>query len=628
MKRELVEKYTALPRSVKVLLQAVLDVISVFAAYTGSLLVRFGAEIPTETAALFTRSIIPIVLIYILFFNAFALYRSFWETTISEEFFTVTIASVGATASVDLLMLIFSPEHVLPQSVYLAGGTIVMVLVGYSRLYYRVMRRMALRMKATKLERAMIIGAGETGDMVIRQLIEMKSFGVQPVIVIDDDKKKLHKRVQGIRVAGNRNDIPELAKKYLIDIIIFCLPSAGGDQKREILKICTLTKCKIRTVPGLDEIMHNGDLTRFRKIKMADLLPRPEIKINVPGVREYISGKTVLVTGGGGSIGSELCRQIAALEPQELVIFDIYENNAYELQLELQHKYPGFPVTVEIGSVRDRKRLDDIFISHRPDVVFHAAAHKHVPLMEANPAEAVNNNVFGTLNTAEAADRFNVKRFVLISTDKAVHPSSVMGATKQLDEQLIQYMNTYSKTQFVAVRFGNVLGSNGSVIPIFQKQIENGGPVTVTHRDITRYFMTIPEAVQLVLQAGSLAQKGEIFILDMGAPVRIDDVARSLIRLSGYEPDVDIKIEYTGLRPGEKLFEELFLDEEKTEKTELGGILVGCSKSPSPDEVKRNLEWLREQIDADADVRKCLQAVLKTYHPAPVLTRDDEDPSK
>lgn len=400
-----------------------------------------------------------------------------------------------------------------------------------------------------------------------------------------------------------------------IDIIIFCVPSASGLERREVLQICMETNCAVKTVPSIREIMNPGNSGMIRDIEMQDLLPRPEVKVNVQGIKEFVAGSCVLVTGGGGSIGSELCRKIAVYVPSQIIIFDIYENNAYELQMELQQNFPYIKVEVEIGSVREVGRLDDLFAKYRPKIVFHAAAHKHVPLMEVSPAEAVKNNVFGTYNVALTAEKYETKRFVLISTDKAVHPSSVMGASKRLAEHVVHYMNSFGKTEFVVVRFGNVLGSNGSVIPLFQRQIANGGPVTVTHKDITRYFMTIPEAANLVIQAGCLAKKGEVYILDMGEPVRIDEVARALIRMSGYRPDEDIQIEYTSLRPGEKLYEELFLDEEQPDHTDFEGIFIAKSLHPSPEETKTNLEWLQDQMDQKADIRECLQKLLITYTP-------------
>jgi len=614
-------KIEAMPRQARIILQVLADVASVAGAYACSLFVRFAGAVPGVFRENLQYSIAAIVLIYLIVYNTFSLYRSFSEQSNMERLIKVQVAAACGGASVYILTRLLSPKSLLPISVYVAGTILSMLFTSYSRLNYYARNRIRQIRQAQKMERAMIIGAGDTGEIVIRQLFETRNSTVLPVVIVDDDDRKQYHKLHGIRVAGKREDIPRLVERYQIDVIIFCMPSVGITQKREILRICSETKCKIRTVPDLDEIMHPEQLTRFRKFEMSDLLPRPEIRIDVPGIRDYLTKSCVLVTGGGGSIGSELCRQIALFEPEKLVIFDIYENTAYDLQMEMRHCFPCLPVFVEIGSVRDPRRLEELFSRYKPDVVFHAAAHKHVPLMEVNPAEAVKNNVFGTLNTAMAADRHRVRRFVLISTDKAVRPTSVMGATKRLAEYVVQYMNSFSGTLFLAVRFGNVLGSNGSVIPLFQKQIELGGPVTVTHKDITRYFMTIPEAARLVLQAGSLAHRGEIFILDMGEPVRIDDVARLLIQLSGYQPDVDIKIQYTGLRPGEKLCEELFMDEERTERTEFGGIMVGKAQPPPPEETRRILDWLQVQIDCGTDVRECLKSVLKSYCPSQAAER-------
>jgi len=615
-------KHKTFPKWFKITSQVAFDTISIFIAYFGSLLLRFGAAIPDENIDLFLRAIIPTILIYILCFKLFGLYKSLWETASIDELLKVCISSVCGGFIVALLMSLIGRSY--PISVHFAGYGITMILAGYTRLAYRVVRRVKHRLCSGTMKKAMIIGAGDMGDSVIRQLQENRTSGISPAVLIDDDRNKKNSYLRGIKVAGSRDDIARLTEELKIDVIVFCIPSASAKDRKDILNICAKTKCEVKTVPGLDEIFSSDQVVSFRKIEMTDLLTRPEIHSDESSIREYITDYTVLVTGGGGSIGSELCRQIARYHPARLVIFDIYENTTYELQIQLEKRFPNLNIRVEIGSVRDEKRLEEVFSQYKPDVVFHAAAHKHVPLMENNPAEAVKNNIFGTFNTAKAADRHGVKRFVLISTDKAVHPSSVMGATKRMAEHVIQYMNSFSKTQFVAVRFGNVLGSHGSVIPLFRRQIEEGGPVTVTHKDITRFFMTIPEASRLVLQAGNLAHKGEIFILDMGAQIRIDDMARTLIRLSGYEPDIDIQIVYTGLRPGEKLYEELFLDEEMTEKTEAGGIMVGHAQHPAPEEIRDNLIWLKEQIEAGADVRACLQKILPTYHP---LT-NEKDPTE
>lgn len=609
----MIQKIAVFSKPTKIFLQVVVDFVCIIAAYLFSLLLRFGGVIPSNTIMIFMEAILPITAVYIAFFYLFSLYRSMWETASVDEMIKTSLASTISTVVVMAVMSQFQAH--LPLSVYIAGGVLVIMFTGYSRLNYRIFRRVARTFSRCEYKRAMIIGAGETGALVTRQLFESTVFKMKPVVIIDDNNHKRGTTIRGVSVAGDRNDIIRLVKKYQVDVIIFCVSSATDAQRQEILKICFETECEVKTVPGMEELLASSKSTMIRDIHMSDLLPRPEVTLDIQGISDYIKDACILVTGGGGSIGSELCRQIAAFSPRELVIFDIYENNAYDLLQHMKRKFPGCNVVVEIGSVRDIKGLEKMFKKHLPDIVFHAAAHKHVPLMETNPEEAVKNNVFGTWNTAQMADKYGVKRFVLISTDKAVKPSNIMGATKRLAEHVISYMNSYSQTKFVAVRFGNVMGSNGSVIPLFKKQISHGGPVTVTHKEITRFFMTIPEAARLVLQAGSIAQDAEIFILDMGKPVRIDDVARTMIRLSGYRPDVDIKVEYTGLRPGEKLHEELFLEAERAEKTKLPGIYVGHAMHPSPEATRENLDWLLLQLNTDADIQKCLMKILHTYQP-------------
>lgn len=597
----------------KRILQIAADIISIFVAYFCSLLLRLGGIIPAEYFSTFLYTIGPIIVVHIVLYYALGLYRSLWETASIDELIKIVIGTAIASGIV-FVAVQFIDMQSMPDSVYIAAGLIIMMLVGFTRLSYRIFRRL-FRFKADNLRRTMIIGAGETGTFIIRQLVETHTFGMVPVVLVDDDQKKQNIWIRGVRVAGDRNDIQRLAGDYEIDTIIFCVPSASVEDRREILRICSETGCMIKTVPGIRDIINNGTVAIMRDIEMTDLLSRPEVDLDTAGISEYLTGVCVLVTGGGGSIGSELCRQIALFSPKKIVIFDIYENNAYELLMEMQQHFPDIETVVEIGSIREMERLTELFAAHKPDVVFHAAAHKHVPLMEINPAEAVKNNVFGTWNTAQTADLYGVSRFVLISTDKAVNPTNVMGATKRLAEYVIQYMNSVSKTQFVAVRFGNVLGSNGSVIPLFKNQIAQGGPVTVTHKDITRYFMTIPEAARLVLQAGSLVEKGELFILDMGDPVRIDDVAQTLIRLSGLRPDIDIKIRYTGLRPGEKLYEELFLQDEMVSDIGIPGVFMGCSQKSKSKMVKKELEWLQSQLETGANMRECLASIIQTYDP-------------
>ena len=433
--------------------------------------------------------------------------------------------------------------------------------------------------------------------------------------VIDDTSSKFGKRLCGVPIVGNRNDIPAMVEKYKISKIIYAIPSAPAAVRKEILDICTTTGCEVQMLPGIFQMV-NGEVSvsKLRKVDPQDLLGRDPIKVNLDEIMGYISGKTVMVTGGGGSIGSELCRQIARAKPKQLIIFDIYENNAYEIQMELKRNHPELNLEVLIGSVRNTNRLDYVLGKYQPELVFHAAAHKHVPLMEDSPNEAIKNNVFGTYKMAKAAAKYGVKRFVLISTDKAVNPTNIMGASKRLCEMVVQMMNRESETEFVAVRFGNVLGSNGSVIPLFKKQIEAGGPVTVTHPDIIRYFMTIPEAVSLVLQAGYYAKGGEIFVLDMGEPVKIDTMARNLIRLSGYEPDVDIKVQYTGLRPGEKLYEELLMKEEGMQDTANKLIHIGKPIEMDDEQFKEQLDRLEKACKEEVtNMKDIVSEIVPTY---------------
>ena len=438
------------------------------------------------------------------------------------------------------------------------------------------------------------------------------------VCLIDDNPMKQGMRLEGVRIVGNRKDIPEAAQHYKVNRIIFAIPSCSAADKKEILNLCSTTRCEIQTVPGIYQLV-NGEvsITQLKKVDILDLLGRDPVQVDMHEIAQYISNKVVMVTGGGGSIGSELCRQIAKRQPKQLIIFDIYENNAYEIQMELQREYPQLDLVVLIGSVRNTARVNYILSTYRPEIVFHAAAHKHVPLMEDSPNEAIKNNVFGTYKMAKAAANAGVRKFVLISTDKAVNPTNIMGASKRLCEMVVQMMNRTTDTEFAAVRFGNVLGSNGSVIPLFEKQIAAGGPVTVTHPEITRFFMTIPEAVSLVLQAGCYAKGGEIFVLDMGQPVRIDDMARNLIRLSGYEPDVDIPIVYTGLRPGEKLYEELLMKEEGLKETPNKLIHIGRPILMDDELFRQHLAELeRACVSESTDIINLVASMVDTYHPA------------
>ncbi len=594
----------------------VADAICVFAAYLCTLLFRFGGRIPSYFITAFLSTITHIILIYFIVNWLFRLYASLWEHAGLEELMYVFCSSFIATAL--CYALAFFLKNPLPRSVYIAAGLVIILLEGGLRMAYRLLRRLRVtgRFSHEKTP-ALIIGAGDAGASLVAQMLENRTLDVIPVAIVDDDPEKKNQRVHGIRVMGTTQDIPAIVRRYQIKQVIFAMPTADSVARRHILEICTRTGCEMKIIPTMEAMLEGGGVGQMRDVNVADLLDRPQVKLDMAAVSSYLSGSTVLVTGGGGSIGSELCRQIAKFKPKKIIIFDIYENNAFDLMMELRGKYgKELDVEVAIGSVRDVRRVDEVFAVYKPDVVFHAAAHKHVPLMETSPAEAVKNNVDGTFHVAKGADIAGVKRFVLISTDKAVNPTNIMGASKYLCELIVQYMNQKSRhTSFVTVRFGNVLGSNGSVLPLFRRQIAAGGPVTVTHKDVTRYFMTIPEAAQLVIQAGSMAKQGEVFLLDMGDPVRIDDFARTLIRLSGYEPDVDIMIQYTGLRPGEKMYEELLQESETQGKSDFPGILIGKTHPLSADEILTKIDRLRAQVAADPDnTHKYIAEAVPTYH--------------
>ncbi|HBF7851344.1 TPA: polysaccharide biosynthesis protein [Clostridioides difficile] len=473
-----------------------------------------------------------------------------------------------------------------------------------------------------KVSNILIIGAGDAGEMVIQELKRNPELKKVAVAIIDDDKNKIGRIIHNVKIVGTTSDIKDVVEKYNVDEIIFSIANIEKRRKKEIIDICKNTNCKIKTIPGIYEIIDGKvDIKQIREVEIEDLLGREPIKTNLREISNYIEGKVILITGGGGSIGSELCRQIAGFNPKELIIVDNYENNAYSIQQELLRKYKNkLDLKTVIASIREKKRMDEIFNKYKPEVVFHAAAHKHVPLMESSPGEAIKNNIFGTLNIAGLSSKYRAKKFVLISTDKAVNPTNIMGATKRAAEMIIQTMNAESQTEFVAVRFGNVLGSNGSVIPLFKKQIEDGGPVTVTHPDIIRYFMTIPEAVGLVIQAGAMAKGGEIFVLDMGEPVRILDLAKNLIKFSGFEPDVDIKIEFSGLRPGEKLYEELLMSEEGLLDTEHKKIFIGRPIDVDREKITKYLKLLRE-ITNNEEVEK-IDGIMRELVPTYIKPED------
>jgi FlaA1/EpsC-like NDP-sugar epimerase len=512
--------------------------------------------------------------ITILIFYFCRLYHSLWKYASIDEVTNILIGCILAAAVQYIgihIMKLHVPRSYYPLSmVFLMGGMIA------TRFLYRFLRMASYRYHGAKKSRIMVIGAGEAANVIIREISLSQYVDGVVVCVIDDNRSKVGRYIQGVKIVGTRQKIAEAARKYEITDIIIAMPSAPRKEIRSILEICQETDCVLKILPGIYQLINEEvSVSRLRTVEIEDLLGREPVEIDSKEVSDFLRGKVVMVTGGGGSIGSELCRQIASFHPDKLIIIDIYENNAYFIQQELKSKYPHMELIVLIASVRNTNRMDQIFKKYRPEFVYHAAAHKHVPLMEESPNEAIKNNVGGTLKLVKAADKYGVRRFIFISTDKAVNPTNIMGASKRICEMIIQTYNRRSKTEFVAVRFGNVLGSNGSVIPLFKKQIMNGGPVTVTHPDIIRYFMTIPEAVSLVLQAGVYAHGGEIFVLDMGEPVKIDDLARNLIRLSGFVPDKDIRIVYTGLRPGEKLYEELLMKEEGLKETNNNRIFVG-----------------------------------------------------
>ena len=648
------------------------DAVAVNLSYFLGLLLRFDlhfSSIPADYMNAFA-GFAPIYTIFALItFYVLHLYNSLWRFASFSELNRIFLATVITTLF--QILGITGLFRRMPVSYYITGCLVQFLMVVAVRFGFRyiTLERTRREQSRSAVHNAMVIGAGAAGQVILKELKTSGKTGARPCCVIDDNPNKWGRFMEGIPVVGGRDDILSAVEKYKIDLILFAIPTASARDKRDILNICKETKCELKSLPGVYQLT-NGQvsLSKMKAVAVEDLLGREPIRINMEEIFQYLKGKTILVTGGGGSIGSELCRQIAAHEPKQLIIFDIYENNAYSIEQELKRKYKNLNLVVLIGSVRDSRRLDQVFGKYRPDIVYHAAAHKHVPLMETSPNEAIKNNVIGTYKTAYAAMKYCTQRFVLISTDKAVNPTNIMGASKRLCEMVIQSMDAISKagrmdllpflhahkeenqgsitdpmdqilpermetpnnvihmesvrnkdrkgTQYVAVRFGNVLGSNGSVIPLFKKQIESGGPVTVTHPDIVRYFMTIPEAVSLVLQAGTYAWGGEIFVLDMGEPVKIDSLARNLIKLSGYEPDIDIPIEYTGLRPGEKLYEEKLMAEEGLKKTDNELIHIG---KPIPFDLNvflRQLEGLaKASYENSSAIVEMVEKIVPTFHP-------------
>lgn len=623
----------------KLFLYLMLDIISINFSMLAAVCLWYGGTIPglpgetatniTETvwhwfgyASLFTTPVCIIV------YGLFKFYSNLWKYATIDDVYKIVIADTFIFLwlyVMDTLFISDVVDYPLPKRMLLVAWGIDIVLFMLSRSGYRFIKKIFIQLsnvldKKSGLKRVLVVGAGYAGYNVVRSIINCEKGyeGRTPVIVVDDDPLKNNTNIMGIRVTHNTANIPRLAKEYEIDEIVVAVPSANNVQTKRIMDYCTETVCTLKMIPPMSDIS-SGSYHILRDVKITDLLFRDEVQLDINSISGYIENKTILVTGGGGSIGSELCRQIAKFNPKNLIIFDIYENNAYELFSELKNKYEDtINIIVRIGSIRDINCIERVFEEYKPQVVFHAAAHKHVPLMEYVPGEAVKNNVFGTLNVAKCADKYGCDKFVLLSTDKAVNPTNIMGATKRITELIIQNLANESNTKYVAVRFGNVLGSNGSVIPLFQKQIKAGGPVTVTHPDITRFFMTIPEASQLVLQAAALGTSGKIFVLDMGEPVKIDELARNLIKLSGYVPDKDIKIEYTGLRPGEKLFEELIMDEEKSNMKKVFGnkifvtepIKLDCNK------FKEQLEKLKNAaFNNPSEVSSIIKEIVPNFNP-------------
>ena len=601
----------------RVLLLIFADVIALAAASFAALVLDSNLDFVALAKSSYLANAIKFTPLYIVIgigiFALFKLYNSLWEYASFDEGLRIVAACAVVDVLSFLLMKMFKLR--MPMSYHVLNGILLAMMILAIRFSYRLLRRNWLH--ASRGGRCtLLVGAGRSGLITLTDIQASKNSDNKIMAIVDDDPAKWGQRMLGVKIVGGRDKIAETVKKYSIDELIIAIPSATNIQRREVIEVCRETDCKLRILPSLLQLS-NGEvsISQIRNVQIEDLLGRDSVKVDLSDIMDYVKGSTILVTGGGGSIGSELCRQIAANQPKTLLIFDIYENNAYDIQMELKRRYPALDLVALIGSVRDRDRLDMVFETYHPDYVFHAAAHKHVPLMETSPNEAIKNNVFGTLNVARAADKYNAKRMLLISTDKAVNPTNVMGASKRICEMIVQTMNNHSETEYVAVRFGNVLGSNGSVIPLFKKQIENGGPVTVTHRDIIRYFMTIPEAVSLVLQAGAYAKGGEIFVLDMGKPVRIDDLARNMIKLSGFEPDVDIQIQYTGLRPGEKLFEELLMDEEGMTKTDNELIYIGHPIEVNEQEFTAGLKRLHDLCEENSPlIRDEVKRIVKTYH--------------
>ena len=601
----------------------VMDILAIIIARFITAMILFPEMKLPEGAFIYTGGT---YICFVIIINLiFGIYRIAWHYSGTRElakYMSVCIVSMITQFVANELMVVLS---IIPQPFRRINGGIavisilIMILVRlFVKEIYKTVSSKAMinaPQKHGNKNRVLIIGAGDAARIIVGSYAQDFSSPYEIVGLIDDDTSKHGKIMYGYKVLGGRDSIVSICENKDVDSIIMAIPSAYAQDRLDILKICNFTKCKVKTIPNICDLLDSGENVHVRDVKIEDLLERDPVVLDNEGISSLVKGKVVMVSGGGGSIGSELCRQIMRFSPERLIILDIYENNAYDIQMELNAQYPGNQPAVLIASVRDRVRLQEIFKEYKPDLVFHAAAHKHVPLMETSPGEAIKNNVFGTYNLAMTAHEFGVEKFVMISTDKAVNPTNIMGASKRLCEMIIQCMEKISETDFVAVRFGNVLGSNGSVIPLFERQISQGGPVKVTHKDVTRFFMTIPEAAQLVIQAACYAKGGEIFVLDMGKPVKIYDLAENLIRLSGHIPNVDIKIEVVGLRPGEKLYEELLMDQEGLEGTKHSKIFVGRPMTIEMDELEEKLNLLREAVDSQDNerIRDIMEEVVPTY---------------
>lgn len=595
------------------------DAVLVNLSYILAIYFRYDYHVFKDVVSEYKNVALIITVAYLISFYLFKLYKNIWDYASIDEFMLVIGGCIGGT-----LISIGITSYAIQALSYpiniLSGLFVTIFVVGFRvsfRIYHRFSNLLFFKSNANDYKRTLIIGAGEAATLIIKEMKNNKNNNYKPIALIDDNDYKIGKSVLGIKVVGTRKNIIKECRKRNIENILIAIPSLDEEDRKEVLEICKKTNCKIKIIPSLYSLIDGKvSLNQIKDVEIEDLLGRDPVELEMDGISEYINNKCILVTGGGGSIGSELCRQIAKFKPKKLIIFDIYENNAYDIQNELKYNYPSLDLKVLIGSVRDKKRLEQVFRKHNPELIFHAAAHKHVPLMEDSPMEAIKNNVFGTFNVVECADKYEAEKFVLISTDKAVNPTNVMGATKRMCEMIIQSFDKISNTKYVAVRFGNVLGSNGSVIPLFKKQIAHGGPVTLTDKKIIRYFMTIPEASKLVLQAGAYAEGGEIFVLDMGQPVKIYDLACDLIKFSGFEPNKDIKIEITGLRPGEKLYEELLMSEEGLINTKHNKIFIGKPTFTDIEVLTNKLEELDDILEEE-DINRLfykIEEIVPTYN--------------